>query len=275
MERAAVEGLELEYELLGAGDPVVLIHWGVSATWAEPLLDEPALADHFELLRYHRAGYGASSPIRTQVAIADHSRHCRILMDQLELGSAHVVGHSSSALIALQLAVDFPAAVRTLALLEPARPAPQTELQAQFRRDVVEPAVERFRAGDRAGAVETWALGVFGPDYRERFERGLPGAIEQCIADASAFFGQELPALQRWSFTQEDASRISQPVLAIVGENTAPSFPERVDLLCSWLPDVERVELPRVSHLLHVEDAQETAAALASFYIRRTPTRRA
>jgi hypothetical protein len=36
MERAAVGGLELEYELRGSGDPVVLIHWGVSATWAEP-----------------------------------------------------------------------------------------------------------------------------------------------------------------------------------------------------------------------------------------------
>ena len=50
MERATVDGLELEYELRGSGEPVVLIHWGVSATWAEPLLDEPALADRFRLL---------------------------------------------------------------------------------------------------------------------------------------------------------------------------------------------------------------------------------
>ena len=33
MERAAVDGLELEYALRGSGEPVVLIHWGVSATW--------------------------------------------------------------------------------------------------------------------------------------------------------------------------------------------------------------------------------------------------
>jgi hypothetical protein len=31
-ERAAVDGIELEYELRGSGEPVVLIHWGVSAT---------------------------------------------------------------------------------------------------------------------------------------------------------------------------------------------------------------------------------------------------
>jgi hypothetical protein len=32
MERAAVNGLELEYEVRGSGEPVVLIHWGVGAT---------------------------------------------------------------------------------------------------------------------------------------------------------------------------------------------------------------------------------------------------
>jgi hypothetical protein len=42
MERAAVDGLELEYELRGAGEPVVLIHWGVGVAWAGPLLDADA-----------------------------------------------------------------------------------------------------------------------------------------------------------------------------------------------------------------------------------------
>ena len=40
-KRAAVEGLELEYELRGSGEPVVLIHWGVGAAWAEPLVTSP------------------------------------------------------------------------------------------------------------------------------------------------------------------------------------------------------------------------------------------
>jgi hypothetical protein len=36
MERAAVDGLELEYELRGSGEPVVLIHWGLCAAWPFP-----------------------------------------------------------------------------------------------------------------------------------------------------------------------------------------------------------------------------------------------
>jgi hypothetical protein len=45
--------------------------------------------------------------------------------------------------------------------------------------------------------------------------------------------------LQQWSFTQEDASRITQRTLAVLGENTAPTFPERLQLLVFWLPNVE------------------------------------
>jgi pimeloyl-ACP methyl ester carboxylesterase len=268
MGLAAVDGLELEYELRGRGEPVVLIHWGLCAAWAEPFIDEPALADHFRLLSYHRAGFAGSDRIEGPVSMAAHAAHCARLMRHLGIERAHIVGHSSSANIGLQLALDFPDAVHTLALMEPARPVPPTEEQAEFVRDVVAPAVQRYRAGDTAGAIDTWARGVFGSDYRGPLERGLPGVFEQAIADADAFFAQELPALQQWSFTREDASRITQPVLAILGENTAPTFPERLQLLVSWLPNVEPFELPSGTHLLHVQNPRGMAEALASFYAR-------
>jgi pimeloyl-ACP methyl ester carboxylesterase len=272
MERAAVDGLELEYELRGSGEPVVLIHWGLCAAWAEPLMEEPVLADRYRLLLYHRAGFAGSDRIEGPVSIAEHAGHCALLMRELGIERAHIAGHSSSALIAMQLALDFPDAVHTLALMEPARPVPPTDEQAEFVRDFVAPAIQRYRAGDRAGAVDTFARGVFGSDYRPALEQGLPGAFEQAVADADAFVAQELPALQQWSFTQEDASRITQPVLAVLGENTAPTFPERLQLLVSWLPKVERFELPDATHLLHLQNPQGMAEALASFYARHPLT---
>ena len=270
MDRVRVGDLELAYELRGSGDAVVLIHWGVSATWAEPLLEEPAL-EHQRLLSYHRAGFGGSSPVAGPVELAIHAEHCRLLMRQLGIERAHVVGHSSSAAIALQLALDSPDAVATLVLMEPARPIPQTELQTAFRRDVVEPAGARYRAGDKAGAVEIWARGAFGPDYRSSLEHAIPGLADRCVADADAFFSQELPALQRWSFTHEDATHVTQPVLIVVGEDTAPSFPERADLLRSWLPNVESLEVPAATHLLHLQRADAIAEGLASIFARNPP----
>jgi pimeloyl-ACP methyl ester carboxylesterase len=130
----------------------------------------------------------------------------------------------------------------------------------------VEPAIERYREGDKEGAVDTFFRGVFGSDYYLPLERGLPGGFDQAVSDADAFFTQELPALQRWSFAQEDAARITQPVLAVVGETSAPTFPERRELLLSWLPNVEPFELPAVTHLLHLQNPDGMADALARFY---------
>ena len=266
MERALLDGMELEYELKGFGEPVVLIHWGICAKWAEPLLVEPALADQYALLRYHRAGFGGSDRIHGPISMAAHAEHCRRLMQLLGIEQAHVAGHSSSAVIALQLALDYPDAVRSLVLMEPARPIPETEEQAAFIREFVAPAVDRYRAGDKAGAVDTFAQGVFGPTYSDALERGLPGFVEEAIADADAFFAQELPALQQWTFSEVEASRIAQPVLAVLGENTVATFPPRLELLLSWLPHVESFELPGASHLLHLQNAKGMAEAMASFF---------
>ncbi|HSF03273.1 MAG TPA: hypothetical protein VLA62_09690, partial [Solirubrobacterales bacterium] len=43
MSRVNVDGLELEYESRGSGEPVVLIHAGIFADWFKPLLEEAAL----------------------------------------------------------------------------------------------------------------------------------------------------------------------------------------------------------------------------------------
>ena len=158
--------------------------------------------------------------------------------------------------------------MHSLALLEPARPTPASEAQAGFVRDVVAPAVQRYRAGDKAGAVDTFMRGVFGPGYHPALEEGSPGAFEQAVADADAFFGQELPALQQWSFTEADARRIAQPVLAVLGENTASTFPERRALLLTWLPNVEPFDLADATHLLHLQNPRGLAEGLAAFYAR-------
>jgi pimeloyl-ACP methyl ester carboxylesterase len=268
VDRTRIDGVELDYELRGSGEPVVLIHWGVGVVWAQPLLEELALADGYRLLTYHRAGFAGSSRIEGSINMADHADHCRLLMRRVGIERAHIVGHSSSAMIALQLALDFPDAVQTLVLMESARPAPATEAQAEFVRAFVEPAVQCYRTGDKAGAVDTWCRGVFGPGYRAALERGLPGAFEDAVAAADAFFTQELPAVQRWSFTQEDASRVTQPVLAVLGEHTAPTFPERRDLLLAWLPNVEAFDLPGATHLLHAQNPRGMAEGLADFFAR-------
>ena len=274
MQRAAIDGIELEYEVRGRGDPVVLIHAGVCAEFFAPLLEQPALADRYTLVRYHRTGYARSDRVAGAVSFARQAAHCRALMRRLGIERAHVVGHSSSASMALQLALDSPDAVQSLALLDAARPAPPSALHTEMVRTVVEPALERYRAGDNAGAVDTWMRGVCGPDYRDALEPAIPGAFEQAVRDADTFFGQELPAVLQWSFGREEAARVTQPVLAVLGEKSNPVYRERRELLLAWLPKVESFELPEATHLLHVQNPGAMADALAAFFARNGFTNR-
>ena len=69
--RATLDGIELEYEVWGAGEPVVLVHAGVVTEWFKPLLQERALIGRYQVVSYHRLGYageavtqGADNPLR-------------------------------------------------------------------------------------------------------------------------------------------------------------------------------------------------------------------
>ena len=270
MDRKALNGVELAYEIAGSGDPLVLIHAGVCADFFAPLAHEAALAERFRVLRYHRPGYGESPALDAPVSISDHAAHCAGLLDELELGPAHVVGHSSSAMMALELARERPDAVASLMLLDAARPAPASDRQAAFVREVALPTIERYRNGDRAAAVDFWMQGVCGAEYRAPLERAIPGAVEQAVGDADSFLGQELPAVMEWQFTAGDAAGITQPALVVVGERSHPVFHERAQLLVEWLPNAESFTLPGTTHLLHVERPAEMAEALAGFTGRHT-----
>jgi pimeloyl-ACP methyl ester carboxylesterase len=227
----------------------MLIHAGCCADFFKPLMAEPALADRYRLIRYYRVGYAGSSRLAGPVSIAQQAAHCRSLLRHLGIERAHVAGHSSSAMMALQLALDAPEVVHTLALLDAARPAPQSEVQMEFVKTVVQPA-------------------SCGLDYRAALEQALPGAFHQVVADTDTFFGQELPAVQQWSFGPEEASHITQPVLVVLGAKSNPIFRERRELLLAWLPNVEPFVLPEATHLLQVQNPRGMAEGLATFFAR-------
>jgi hypothetical protein len=49
MHRAHLPDVELEYEMRGGGEDVVLIHHGAGADWFAPLLAEPSLVERYRL----------------------------------------------------------------------------------------------------------------------------------------------------------------------------------------------------------------------------------
>ena len=269
-DRVQVNGGELEYALRGTGEPVLLIHGAILAEAYAPLLAQPALTDRYRLIQYHRRGFAGSSRHSGVCGIPQQAADARALLDHLGVERAHVVGHSYGGTIALQLALDAPERVASLALLEPAGIAAASG--ERFGTEVIQPSGERFAAGDTAGAVELFLRGVCGPQMREVADKALPpGAYDLAAADADTFFVTELPALGEWRFGPAEAARITHPVLLVLGADSdavTPMFGEMNAALAEWLPHAEPVQLPRATHALQMMNPAGTAELLTAFFAR-------
>jgi pimeloyl-ACP methyl ester carboxylesterase len=269
-DRVPVDGGELEYEIRGSGEPVLLIHGAMLADAYAPLLAQSELADRYQLINYHRRGFASSSRHVGPCDIARQAADARAVLDHLGIERAHMVGHSYGGSIALQLALDAAERVATLALLEAAGiPAPSLE---RFATEVVQPSGERLGAGDRAGAVEHFLGGVCGPQTRDVVDQVLPaGAFDQAVTDVDTFFQTELPALIDWRFGPAEAARVTQPALIVLGTDSKtviPMFDEMNAALAEWLPHAEPAELPGATHALQMMNPSGMAALLAGFFAR-------
>ena len=266
MNRADIDGITLEYELQGSGEPVVFIHGALMGDTYRPLMAESALKDR-KFIGYHRRGYDGSSPPDGPLSVAGHAADCLGLLRKLNAVPAHLVGHSSGGAIALQLALDAPEAVRSLTVLEPAL-LDVPSGAALF--ELLGPSIQVHEAGDKAGAVDSFLRAVCGKDYRRVVETQLPGALDQAAADADAFFTNEFPAVGGWAFTREDAARIKQPVLSVMGANTdaaigLPTYSEIHARVLEWFSNAKPFVLPKAAHLLQVENPHDMAEGLAAF----------
>ena len=279
MERADVNGVTLEYEVRGDGEPVVLIHGGLLTDENTPLTREAALTDRYRVINYHRRGFAGSSRPQGRATIGDQVADCRALLDHLGVERAHVVGHSLGGVIGVQLALDAPELVQTLALMEPALMGaiakteaannPQAAAsQQQFMAGMAE--VQRVAAtGDKRAALETFLQTRAGDAFRPVLDWLLQtGEFEQAVADADTFLQVEMPAAYQWTFTPEDAGRLRQPVLSILGSHS-PERAQRVQqVLQRWVPQTETLVLPNADHALPLMDPPGIAAALADWFAR-------
>ena len=161
MQSVMAGNVPLEYEIVGSGEPVLLIS-PLLADGFLPLLAEPALADDYRLIHYHRRGWAGSTHTPPRVMIADHASDAAALLEALGITRAHVAGHSSGAAVALQFALDYPERLHSLALLELlllSLPAGQAFVQAAA------PVFEAYASGDHEGALATFLSAVSGLDW--------------------------------------------------------------------------------------------------------------
>jgi pimeloyl-ACP methyl ester carboxylesterase len=184
-------------------------------------------------------------------------------MQHLSIERAHFVGQSYGGIIILQVALDAPEVVHTLALLEPALPS-ILHNSAEFGA-LSAKVGPLYESGDRAAAVEAFGQGVCGADYHALFDQNLPpGWFERWVADLDTVMLSD--TFEEWSFTGEDAARITQPVLNLRGADTVPYMQEVHDTLRRWLPQAESDVLPDASHAMTQTNPKGAAERLVKFF---------
>jgi pimeloyl-ACP methyl ester carboxylesterase len=258
-----METAHLEYEQRGAGPAVFLVHAGVHSSWFAPMYEERSL-DRFRVIRPIRPGYGHSPAPSEPASLAAHSSACGRLLQELGVGEAYWVGHSSSCCIGLQLALDQPELVAGLVLYEPAKPSGQ--MRAANAASYVTPALAAAAKGDVAGAFDVWLRGVGGDDYRSVLLDTIgEAALTEAERESAYFFADELPAVGAWQFGPSEAARIDVPVLVVHGARSKPWFAENTALLADMLPNARRLTLEGADHLAPLTHPADLTGVIADF----------
>jgi pimeloyl-ACP methyl ester carboxylesterase len=139
---AEVNGINLYYEIHGAGRPLVLLHGGLgSGEMFEPIM--PQLAERHQVVAPDLQGHGRTADIDRPLDIRVLADDIAALIDHLGLDRPDVVGYSLGGGVALQVAVRHPGKVRRLVAVSAnvrrdAIPAVMLEQQAQVSGAAVE-----------------------------------------------------------------------------------------------------------------------------------------
>lgn len=257
----------LEYDTTGDGEPVLLIHGAIVADALFPFVHEASLADRFRLIRYRRRGHGGSIPAPARFDIKEQAQDARALLTHLGVERAHVVGHSGGGVIAVELALLAPDLVHSLTLIEPAILPP--DLLSLFPQ-ITAPILETYRSGEAAQAIDQWMAVVNCGNWRSAVAKTVPGGAEQADGDAATFFEVDFPAFRDWRFDADQASRIHQPILCLMGSESGPMIEAGKRHLESLFPKAEHALVPGVDHLMQMGDPKRVAEPIANFLSRHS-----
>ena len=141
--RAPVNGLQLYYEIHGAGEPLVLLHGGLGGiAMMAPLL--PLLAARRRVIALDLQGHGHTPDIARPLRFERLADDVAGLLAHLGIAAADLVGFSLGGGAALRCAIQHPDAVRRLVLIS-----------APFRRNGWYPEVLEAMAQMGPAAAET------------------------------------------------------------------------------------------------------------------------
>lgn len=220
----------------GAGEPVLMLHGGLSDS--EMLLDplEPALAMHLRILAFDRRGHGRTADTDAPFHYEDMATESIAAIEKLIGGPAHLVGWSDGANVALLVALRRPDLVRSLVLIG-----------ANYHFDGNMPMDPSAGSGPKM--------------LRDRYAQRSPDGGEHftVVLEKSRAMWAVEPTL-----TTDDLRKISAPALVLVGDDDLMTFAHTASLYES-LPQGQLAVVPGTSHAVVLEKPDLVGRLIADF----------
>ncbi len=250
---AEVNGTRLYYELAGTGDAVVLIHgFGADSRYWQAQFD--ALAEKYQVVRYDLRGFGKSALPGTEPYT--HADDLKALLDYLGITQAHLIGHSFGGENAINFALAYPAATRSLILVDNdvqgAEGLPPSTPEEDAAWAVIFAALEK---GDRRAAAEAVL------DLHPLFvvARTMPTARDLQVAMFADYSwwhltGGEDPVLPPKTPAAVRLGEIKAPTLVIIGELDNAYQHKMVEITVAGISGAQKVVMPGLDHSPFVEE---------------------
>ena len=274
----SLETARIFYEVVGEGDPIVVIHGGpgLDHSYLQPGLD--ALAIRNTLVYYDQRGTGRSvaaldsSAINLDAFVAD----IEALREALGYERVSVLAHSWGALIGIEYAARHPEAVRGLILMNPVEPGTRFREQLETRQRAARTAedstelatltaLEGFEARDPA-TVSQWYRVIFRQSLRDRarieeLELDLAESTAKNGPDVARLIGSSLGEVDWW----DRIPTIQVPTLVLHGRyDVLPSAMSQA--LAAAFP-VGRVVVLESGHFPYLEARDALLSAVSSFFV--------
>ncbi|HUB15257.1 MAG TPA: alpha/beta hydrolase [Acetobacteraceae bacterium] len=261
----AADGARLEYEVLGNGPPLVMLH-GVLAGRRTFSRQHDGFADHRRLIMPSARGHdGSEGRLPPNYSVGDSDVDDLLaLLDAEGLGTVDLFGHSSGGATAFVFACRYPARVRRLVLAEPSLLA---LLPPEVGDAVVAGSLAVAAAGDSDGpgvALRT-ALAFTGGDAWQALDREAQERRLQAMASCAAVVGPHFRGLCALDVGDADVIGLGPPTLLLYGENSFPFEAVIGERFRALRPDLPFLIVAGAGHNVHRDRADFVNAEVAAF----------
>jgi len=113
---ADVNGIRLYHEIHGQGEPVVLVHGGLTTIGEMPTWIE-TLASTRQVIAVEMQGHGHTADTDRPLSFSTLGNDIAALLDHLGIPRADIIGHSFGAAVALRTSIQWPGKIRRLVVI--------------------------------------------------------------------------------------------------------------------------------------------------------------